>query len=207
MTRDEILKLHSALIAGASGGIGLACAKLLAARGCQLHLAARDERALDQAIEEISDLYGVEAEAQPADLSEPVNAAALALDCEDVDILVNAFGSLPRGGIETLTPEDWQTGFELRVFAAINLTREVLEGMTLLGTGIIINVGAMIDGDGDDQLCALCANAALKAFSENLDKQARREGVRVLTYLPERGLGDDEHAAALIRLIFGKLSS
>ncbi|NQU56188.1 MAG: SDR family NAD(P)-dependent oxidoreductase [Rhodospirillales bacterium] len=208
MTKDEILNRHSALIAGASGGIGMACAKLLAAKGCQLHLAALDDLALDQVCDVITDLYGLQPEAYPADLSEPINAAALALDCEDVDILINAFGVLPRGNIDTLEAEDWQSGFELRVFGAINLTREILEGMALLGTGIIINVGGTIDDDDEeDQLCILTANATLKAFSENLDRQAKREGIRVLTYIPNAKASDDEHAAALIGLVFGKLSS
>ncbi len=207
MTKDEILNHHSALIAGASGGIGLACAKLLAAKGCQLYLAARDDQDLEQACDEISDLYSIDVEPIPTDLSEPVNAAALALECEDVDILINTFGSLPRGTIDTLEAEDWQSGFELRVFGAINLTREVLEGMVELGTGIIINVGGAIDDDIEDQLCILSANATLKAFSDNLDVQAKRQGIRVLTYIPERGLSDDDHASALIQLIFAKLSS
>jgi len=207
MTKDGILKLHSALIAGASGGIGLACATLLAAKGCQLYLADNDDLALEQAEETIVNLYDADIEALPTDLSEPINAAALALDCEDVDILINTFGTLPKGTIETLTPEDWQGGFELRVFGAINLTREVLEGMTELGTGIIINVGGMIDEKSDDQLCIESANAALKAFSDNLDKQARREGIRVLSYIPDAELSDEDHAATLIQFIYDKLSS
>ncbi|MBT4932247.1 MAG: SDR family NAD(P)-dependent oxidoreductase [Rhodospirillaceae bacterium] len=207
MSKDGILSGHSALIAGGSSGIGLACARLLAANDCQLHLAARDDEALDQACESIVEDYGIEVEALPTDLSEPVNAAALALDCEDVDILINAFGSVPRGTIETLQGEDWQTGFELRVFGAISLTREVYEGMLELGTGIIINIGGAVGEDDEDGLCILSANAALKAFCENLDKQAKREGVRVLPYFPETDIGNDDHAATLIQLIFGKLSS
>ncbi|MBC8269734.1 MAG: SDR family NAD(P)-dependent oxidoreductase [Rhodospirillaceae bacterium] len=207
MSKDGILSGHSALIAGGSSGIGLACARLLAANGCQLHVTARDDEALDQACESIALDYGIEVEALPTDLSEPVNAAALALDCEDVDILINAFGSLPRGTIETLQGEDWQTGFELRVFGAINLTREVFEGMLELGTGIIINIGGPVGEDDEEDLCILSANAALKTFSETLDRQAKRDGVRILSYFPDAGDGDEDHAATLIQLIFGKLSS
>lgn len=207
MTDDEILNRRSALIAGASRGIGLACAKSLAQRGCQLYLADIDAQSLEKACAEIADSYDVDVEALATDLSEPINAAALALDCDDVDILINAFGTVPGGTIESLEPEDWQGGFALRVFGAINLTREILEGMTLLGTGIIINVGGVTGESDEDQLCILSANAALEAFSENLDRQAKRDGIRVLTYIPKGALSEDEHAAALTRLIVAKLSS
>jgi short-subunit dehydrogenase len=207
MTNDEILNRHSVLIAGAAGGIGLACAKLLAQRGCQLFLADSNEQSLDRLCETITDQYDVEVEALVTDLSEPINAAALALDCEDVDILINAFGAVPGGTIETLEFEDWQAGFALRVFGAINLTREILEGMKMLGTGIIINVGGLTRKNDEDQLCAISANAALEAFSENLDNQAKRQGIRVLTYLPDDDLSNEEHASALIQFVFAKLSS
>ncbi len=207
MSKDGILKSHSALIAGGSSGIGLETAKLLAGNDCQLHIAARDDDALSQICQSIIKDFGIEVEALPTDLSEPINAAALALDCENVDILINSFGSLPKGTIQTLQGEDWQTGFELRVFGAINLTREVYEGMLELGTGIIINIGGNVSEGDEDELCIVSANAALKVFCENLDKQAKREGVRVLSYFPQAGINDVDHAAALIRLIFRKLSS
>lgn len=209
MSKDGILSTHRALIGGASAGIGLACSHLLAAKGCQLQLTARDEETLDQVVDDIAELYEIEAEALATDLSEPVNAAALALDCEDVDILINAFGALPAGSLETLAPDDWKAGFELRVFGAINLTREVFEGMTLLGTGIIIIVGGVIDNSApeEQQLCIISANATLKAFAEILDRQARNQGIRVFAYFPDTTSSDQDHANSLIGLISAKLSS
>jgi short-subunit dehydrogenase len=198
---------HSALIAGAAGDIGLAVAKLLAAEGCRLHLADLKDQKLEEIAEELFDLHEIEAEIYSTDLSESINAAALALECEDVGILINTFGSVPVGNIETLDSEDWQAGFELRVLGAINLSREVLEGMIDLASGIIVNVGGGLDDRIDDQLCLQTINATLSAFSENLDKQTKREGIRVLTFLPDAEASADDNATALTRMILGKLSS
>ncbi len=207
MSTDGKLTGHSALVAGAAGGIGLASAKLLATEGCQLHLADLDDQALEKIADDLYDLYEAEAEVYSADLSDSINAAALAMECEDVSILINAIGSVPKGDIDTLVPEDWLAGFDLRVFGAINLCREVLEGMIELGSGIIVNIGCVMEEGAKDQLCIQAVNGALLAFSDNLDKQTKREGIRVLTFLPKINESTDDNAAALTRMIFGKLSS
>jgi len=207
MGNDGKLTGHSALIAGASTPLGLATAKLLAAEDCQLHLADPNDQALDTCISEINKLYDIDVEAHPTDLSEAVNIAVLALECEHVNILINALGSATKGGIDDLEHEDWQNGFELALFAAINLTGEVLESLYEQGSGIIINVGGVVDGEEDENLCIVSANAALQAFSETLDKKTKRVGIRVLTFLPQANINVEENAAALNRMILGKLFS
>jgi short-subunit dehydrogenase len=207
MANDGKLTGHSALIAGASSPIGLATAKLLAAEDCQLHLAGQNDQALDLGIAEIKELYEIDVEVHPTDLSEPVNVAVLALECEHVNILINSLGEPVKGSIDELEHEDWQNGFDLTLFSAINLTREVLESLYELGSGIIVNVGGMVDGDEDENLCIVSANAALQAFSEILDKKTKLEGIRVLTFLPQANISAEENAAVLNRIILGKLFS
>lgn len=207
MPTEGKLTGHSALIAGASGDTGKAVARLLAAEGCQLHLADLNDQALEDIADELYDAFEAEAEIYSTDLSDSINAAALAMECEDVGILVNCFGTVPKGNVETLDSDDWLGGFEARVFGAINLSREVLECMIDLGSGIIVNVGCKSNEDPKDQLCIQTANAALVAFSDNLDRQTKREGIRVLAFLPDADESGDENAASLARLISGKLSS
>lgn len=207
MSEDGKLTGHSALIAGSTEATGFAIAKLLAAEGCDVHLADGDETALMEAYEEIIECYDVEAEEHPTDLSDSINAAALALECEEITILVNTFGSIPDGSLEALESEQWMAGFEMRVFGAINLCREVMEGMIDLGSGVIVNVGVPVVEDNPEQICAVSANAALLAFSNTLDKQSKPQGIRVLSFFPEPGVETDDIAAALSRLIFSKISS
>ncbi len=207
MSDEGKLTGHSALIAGASGSIGMAVARILAAEGCQLHLADVNDEPLDQFCDDLAAKYGIEAEIYSTDLSDSINAAALALECEDVNILINSFGAVPDGDIETLDAEDWVAAFELRLFGAINLSREVIEGMNNLGSGIIVNVGSKLTDEEEIQLCGKTVNAALQSFSENLDKASKRQGIRVLTYLPQSILSIDEQAGALAQMIFRKMSS
>ena len=207
MANDGKFTGHSALIAGASNPIGLAIAKLLAAEDCQLHMADSNNQALDLGIAEISELYEVDVEPHLTDLSEPINIAVLALECQHVNILINTLGAMTKGAINELEHEDWKSSFELTLFAAINLTGEVLESLYEQGSGIIINGGGVVDGDNDKNLCIVSVNAALQAFSESLDKKTRREGIRVLTFLPQANISAEENAAALNCMILEKLLS
>ena len=207
MENDGKLTGHSALIAGSSSPIGFAIAKLLAAENCQLHMADSKSQALDLGIAEISELYEVYVEPHLTDLSEPINIAVLALECQHVNIVINALGPTAKGGINELEHEDWKTGFELTLFAAINLTREVLESLYEQGSGIIINGGGGVDGDDDENLCIVSVNAALQAFSDSLDKKTKRKGIRILTFLPQANISAEENAAALNCMILEKLLS
>jgi short-subunit dehydrogenase len=207
MVNSGKLTGHSALIAGASSPMGLATAKLLAAEDCQLHMADSNEQALDLGVTEISTLYEVDVEPHLTDLTEPINIAVLALECQHANILINALGSTAKGSINDLEHEDWTTGFELTLFAAINLTREALENLYEQGSGIIINEGGAVDGEEDENLCIVSVNAALQAFSESLDKRTKREGIRVLTFLPQANISAEENASALNRMLLEKLFS
>lgn len=89
---DLQLEGKSVLIAGASKGIGLACAHGFAAEGANVHLAARSTAALEAAVAEIRKKYGVQATAHTVDLGVTQNAVALGERCGDVDVLVNNAG-------------------------------------------------------------------------------------------------------------------
>jgi short-subunit dehydrogenase len=192
---------QSALIAGLSNPIGFAISKLLAAEGCQLHMADLNEQALDNCINEISELHKVDMEAHLTDLSEPINIAVLALECQDVNIIINNLGSPATGSINQLECEDWKTSFELTLFAAINLTKEVLENLYEQKSGIIINVISVMDGTDDENLCIISVNAALQAFSKSLDKKTKPNGIRVLSFISEENISSESNATAINRLI------
>jgi len=203
MTEQSRLTDQCALVAGGSGGIGLAVARALAAEGCDLHLAGRNDDRLDEAVEALGEDFGIEAEAHATDLGSAINAAALGLECEDAGILVNAFGEVPAGGIIDLEDDDWRRGFELKVFGTINLCREMFEALGETSAGVIVNVGCPQTGG----ICADTANAAVRAFSESLDEEARRNGVRVLVYQPSPELDDETNADAVVNMILGHFAS
>src|SRR5215813_4265849 len=119
---DLQLAGKSALVTGASKGIGRATALTMAAEGCSLNLAARSGDELEQLRKDIRAQHSVEVDLHPGDLSTNQSMIALAQAAGDVDILINNAGDIPAGTIEGLTDADWRRGFDLKVFGYISLT-------------------------------------------------------------------------------------
>lgn len=186
-TQESPLELNlagkTALITGASQGIGLATAKVLAAEGCNLHLAARNGAAMEQLREELKQ-YPVEVTVHQADLS--TTEAMLALDkaCGDYDILVNNAGDIPAGTIEDVTDDRIRRGFDLKVFGYITLSREFWNRRKGKG-GVIVNV---IGNSGENWDASYFAgstgNAALMSFTKALGGRSMDQGIRVVGINP-----------------------
>jgi len=198
---DLNLTGRSALVTGGSKGIGLAIAHSLAAEGCNLHLAARTASELSKAADDIRGRYNVTVRIHPADLSEGSQVKSLAAQCNGVDILVNSAGGIPRGTLTEIDEERWRRSWDLKVFGAINLTRELYEPMCKRGKGVIINIVG-ISGDRPDAyyIAGSCANAALIMFSRSLGGDSIRHGVRVVAVNPgpvetEKHIRDTERLA------------
>src|SRR5688572_32106796 len=104
------LQGKSVLVTGGSKGIGLACAKALAAEGCRLSIASRSRERLEEARK----LLGREARTHPVDLRDGKALRALAEACADVDILVNNAGDIPGGTLEAIDEAKWRHAWELK---------------------------------------------------------------------------------------------
>jgi NAD(P)-dependent dehydrogenase (short-subunit alcohol dehydrogenase family) len=182
---DLNLRGRRALIAGSSKGIGLAIARSLAAEGCHVQLVARTKSELDKAAAKISADYGVEAVGHATDLGVGANVKAVAAAAGEVDILVNSAGAVPRGTLLEIDEERWRKAWDLKLFGAINLTREIYGPMCARGRGVIINVAGMA-GERPDAyyIAGSMANAALIMFSRSLGGDSIRHGVRVLAVNP-----------------------
>jgi len=177
------LNLHgkTALVTGASKGIGLAVAKALAAEGCNLHLAARGKETLEGAREAIRKRHQVAVALHPLDLSRSESVGRLAESCRDVDILVNNAGAIPGGTIDMIDEARWRAAWDLKVFGYINLTREFLALMAKRGRGVIVNVVGLAGEKMDAGYVAGSAgNAALIAFTKAVGSTSLDKGVRVL---------------------------
>jgi 3-oxoacyl-[acyl-carrier protein] reductase len=133
---------RTALVTGGSKGIGRAVAARLAASGAEVAIVARGREALAQAVESI----GSTARVVPV-----IGDVSLAADIErvyaevmrafgKVDIVVNNAGSSRSGAFEQLSDETWRQDFDLKLFAAIRLTRLVWPQMKERRWGRIINV-------------------------------------------------------------------
>lgn len=176
---DLKLEGRSALITGASRGIGFAIAKALTAEGVKLKLVARDAARLKAACDEIG--------AMPLafDLSRPENIGALVDAAGDVDILVNNAGGIPRGTLEEIDGAAWRKGWEAKVFGYIDLTRAYLARMKKRGRGVIVSViGAAADLPEPNYVAGCMGNAALNMLTRCVGADSVRQGVRVVAVNP-----------------------
>jgi NAD(P)-dependent dehydrogenase (short-subunit alcohol dehydrogenase family) len=177
------LNLHgkTALVTGASKGIGLAVAKALAAEGCNLHLVARGRETLEAAREAIRKRHQVAVALHPLDLSRSESVGQLAESCREIDILVNNAGAIPGGTIDMIDEARWRAAWDLKVFGYINLTRAFLALMEKRGRGVIVNVVGLAGEKMDAGYVAGSAgNAALIAFTRAVGSTSLDKGVRVL---------------------------
>ncbi len=173
-----------ALITGASKGIGLGCAEVLAAEGCHLHLAARNGEALREAKARLEGEFGVRVVVHEADLGSTAAMEALAAATGDIDILVNNAGDIPAGPLGSVTDEAIRRGFDLKVFGYITLTRLYYPRMKGRD-GVIVNV---IGNSGENWDASYFAgstgNAALMSFTKAIGGRSLDDGVRVVGINP-----------------------
>jgi short-subunit dehydrogenase len=173
----------TALITGASSGIGAAYARLLAAEGYDLILVARDADRLNQFAAGLS----AETVTLPADLSTDEGCAAVEarLRAAGVDLVVNNAGiTLNRPFLSSSAEEEVRL-LRLNVHAVMRLTLAALPGMVEHGRGDVINVSSV---SGFAAVMPGSTYPASKAwvtnFSESVAQSVRRYGVRVMALCP-----------------------
>jgi uncharacterized protein len=181
--------MSTALITGATAGIGAEFARQLAAQGHDIVLVARDVARLDSTAAALSDRFGVSATTLPADLTTDGGCAAVAARLADpdapVDVLVNnaGFGMYRRFGEAELAEEERQ--LDLNVRAVLRLTHAAVRAMTARGSGQIVNVSSVagfVPRGGNATYSA--AKAWVTMFSEGLAVQLAGSGVGVTAVCP-----------------------
>ena len=177
----------TALVTGASSGIGEEFARQLARRGYDLVLVARRKDRLSLLATSLSALHNVTAEVIEADLTakEEVAVVERRLGVGDIDLLVNDAGLGSVGEFAQLPLDREVEQVELNVRALLQLTHAALRSMVQRGRGAIINVASMA---GFQPVPYNATYAATKAFvvnfSEALHEEAKPHGVTVTCLCP-----------------------
>jgi len=182
---DLKLAGQTALVTGASQGIGEGLAKSFADEGVHLHLTARNEGALARIKTEIQNSCDVRVALHPLDLTEPGACARLSEAAGDVDILVNNAGAIPSGTLAELDEKVWRDGWELKVMSYINLCRIYYEKMKVNGSGVIINnIGNSGEIFDPKYIAGTTGNAGLMAFTRALGGHSLDDNIRVVGVNP-----------------------
>jgi NAD(P)-dependent dehydrogenase (short-subunit alcohol dehydrogenase family) len=172
----------TAIITGASRGIGRAIAIRLAGEGAQVVLCARDEKLLAEAVKEI-ERTGGRAAPVAVDLREIDGAkrtVQFSLDkFGQIDIVVNNAGATKRGDFLELPDEDWADGFALKFFGAMRLTRAAWPHLKAKA-GSVLNISG-VGGRMPGPLFAIggSVNAAVLSLTKALADVGIRDGVQV----------------------------
>jgi len=172
----------TALVTGASQGIGEAIARRLAGQGARVVLAARNEEKLVRLAEEITTAGG-SAHALVLDMTQPETFGerlkSLPADFAAVDVLVNNAGITADNLLARMSLDDWERVLRTNLTGAFALTKEVIRGMMKKRWGRVISVSSVVGMMGNaGQANYAAAKAGLIGFSKSL---ARELGSRSIT--------------------------
>lgn len=174
----------TALVTGATSGIGRAIAIRLAAEGATVLVHGRDAGRAVEVIEQI-ELSGGHARFVPADLGDPAAALQLAEDAGEVDILINNAGFSWFGASAALDPQTLDRLFASNVQATYLLTSALAPAMAARGEGSIVNLSSMAGIIGLAGGAAYGATkAAMSSFTQAWAAEYSPSGVRVNAVAP-----------------------
>ncbi|MDE3196613.1 MAG: SDR family oxidoreductase [Acidobacteriota bacterium] len=170
--------MKTAIVTGASRGIGRAIALELGKRGMNVLLTARDLTLLEDVEREIGHARVIALDLRlPESPAKVVESAVHAFG--GVDVLVNNAGATKRGDFEALTEEDWQDGYALKFFGAVRMTRAAWPHLRQSGGSLINIAGSGGRTPGAEFAIGGSVNAALLSFTKAMADAGLRDGVQV----------------------------
>jgi 3-oxoacyl-[acyl-carrier protein] reductase len=186
---DLFLKDRTAIVGGASQGIGYGIARMLAAEGARVAITARREPELSRAAQRIGEETGTAVLAIPAD-------CRCAEDCERVieratkafgglDILVNNDGAPPLGEIASFDDAAWQRAVEQNLMYVVRMARGALPHLKARGGGAIVNIAAISAIQPVAKFALSVATwSGVIGFAKTLSIETAPFGIRVNTICP-----------------------
>jgi 3-oxoacyl-[acyl-carrier protein] reductase len=205
----------TALVTGASGGLGQAIARALHAQGASVALTGTRREALETLAAELA----TRAHVAPCDLSDAAAAEALIPAIESalgaIDILVNNAGVTRDSLFIRMKDSDWDTVLAVNLTAAFRLSRASLKGMLKRRFGRIINITSVVGVQGNaGQANYAAAKAGMIGMSKALAAEVATRGITVNCIAPgfidspmTRALDEKQHDLILASIPTGRLGS
>lgn len=172
----------TALVTGASYGLGYACAKELSREGARVAICSRDQDRVESAASEISSETGNPVKAIAADLTKEEDLSRLLNEARawlgHVDILVLSTGHPPTYPFTSATDEHWEEGIDLILKPAIKLTRGLLEDMRKRQYGRLIFIGSIFGLEPEQSsVVQSTLRTGLNSFSKCIGTEVAADGV------------------------------
>ncbi|MCK0125943.1 SDR family oxidoreductase [Gelidibacter sp. F2691] len=174
-----------ALVAGASSGIGLACAAALGEAGAEVTLAARRADVLNDLVDEMK-AAGMSARALPLDVADVSGTREAIDESGPFDILVNSAGLARHSPASESTEDDFDAVSNLNIKGAYFLTQAVAKGLLAAGKpGSLINISSQMAHVGGLDRAVYCATKhAVEGFTKSMAIEWGKAGIRVNTICP-----------------------
>lgn len=176
---------RTAIVTGASSGLGLTFADAFASRGFNIVLVARSEDKLERGAERLHARTGVNARAIALDLSDPQSWEELARLVPATDVLVNNAGFASFGDLADTDPRRLTDQIMVNCAALTALTRQYLPGMLRQDRGVVINIASTAAFQPVPTMAVYAATKAYVAsFTAAVWDEVRQSRVRVLGVCP-----------------------
>jgi short-subunit dehydrogenase len=208
-----MIKKPTALITGASSGIGLELAKLFAREDHDLAIVARSYDKLKYIAEDLQQTYGVDVKYYAKDLSVSSTPQeifeALQSEGRNIDVLVNNAGFGWRGAFAQMEISNALEMIQVNITTLTHLTRLLLPGMIERGHGKILNVASTAAFQPGPMMATYYASKAyVLSFSEALSEELKGTGVTVTAFCPgPTATGFGKRAGFVNEKIFGDMLS
>jgi 3-oxoacyl-[acyl-carrier protein] reductase len=174
------LEGQTALVTGASRGIGRSIATELAAAGADVVLSYRTGAS---EAEELASEIGVRA--IQADVSDPESASALVEQAGDIDILVNNAGITRDGLLVRMSDEDWRSVLDTNLGSCFYTCRAAARGMMKRRSGAVVNISSIVGIHGNwGQTNYAASKAGIIGFTKSLAKELGSRNVRANVVVP-----------------------
>ncbi|MEY9858046.1 NADP-dependent 3-hydroxy acid dehydrogenase YdfG [Catenulispora sp. GAS73] len=182
----------TAVVTGASSGIGAATARQLAAEGFRVVLVARRKERVEALAADIAEIGGT-AEAVALDVTDVEAVKAFAAGLESCDVLVNnAGGAIGTDPVSAADPGDWRAMFETNVLGALNFTQALLPKLIASGAGTVVmltSTAAHVAYEGGAGYAA--SKHAMHAMTATLRLEVFDQPVRIIEIAPGMVMTDE----------------
>ena len=183
------IERKSAVVTGATRGIGLAITRALLARGGRVFICGRDRADVEQAVASLRSEHGDSVRGAACNVRSYDNVRSLFSDVRQafgtLDILVNNAGIGSHAYVEQMSVEEWNATLETNLSGVFYCCHEALPLMKSNGGGYIINIGSLAGKHASPGSAAYCASKfGLVGYSEALMQEVRYEHIRVSHVMP-----------------------